>query len=112
MSYSDIPHLKPNRTVRAMTLISNFLELGKYINNDTTMETEQKTELQCRELQSNCRQSLNENLSQKYINIIFLNIFTSFLVKKGVKLKTGFSIRCRYSIRVAVKKKLLNETSE
>lgn len=53
---------------------------------------------------------LNENFSQKYINIISFYVFTSFLVKKGVKLKTGFSIRCRYSIRVAVKQKLLNET--
>lgn len=49
---------------------------------------------------------LHKNFGQKYINIASFYIFTSFLVKKGVKLKTGLSIRCRYSITVAVKQKV------
>lgn len=49
---------------------------------------------------------LHENFGQKYINILSFYTFTSFLVKKGVKLKTGFSIRCRYSITVAVEQKV------
>lgn len=107
VSYSDIPHLKAEghygsdfNVQFSRTWIKIYQQW--YYNENRTQN--------CNADNSNSH-VLNENLSQKYTNIIFFYIFTSFLVKKGVKLKTGFSIRCKYSITVAGKQKLLNETS-